>query len=644
MMRRFCFLLATLCCVTWATAAINVQFQPRDVWNRYANVLVGEVAAMDGKTLSIELSVKSVVKGKFEPTKVALKAIDRGLLEAVLSVEKGQTVVAFVNQLDRRSPGGLGRDVLYYVGGGKWYKAQVSADDAGAWTITADADAQAQAGSLDIMFAVFNGTAPQLARMADDMANNRDYYPARPFTRFSEVRIDKLPNAVEGVGIHDLNGDGKLDLIATGGVGVRVYLQDAQSKFNDATQQIGLLGVTAHSVAAADVDGDGDADLLLDATLYRQDAGKFTTTELIATKVDAMSAAFAELNGDGLPDVLISKRGGGLVALVNDQGKAMMDRTAELGLHTEALTQGEGYFELGDWNRDGRIDVLYLAGPGWLLLRREEGFEAVALADENDPPEYRTAALAPIAGPDQSGALIVTAEAKMLLINNAGIMVDVTRAGNEIQDDIVGGLMTVAEDFNADGTLDFYIASQQDGAAGFFCTNRGYGSFMLEEKYAPGKVIPAEIYNAPARGLAVGDVNDDGASDLLIGGGDGTLRLLMNQTLTDRPAEAQPQTRLDERKQIQARILTVELKAPRGVIGATVELHDGKGRLIAHRWIGGNVGIGCAAPGRVILTAREPGQHKLTVRFGDGRVVTRAVDLSLNQPRHQRVVIQPPAQ
>jgi hypothetical protein len=58
-----------------------------------------------------------------------------------------------------------------------------------------------------------------------------------------------------------------------------------------------------------------------------------------------------------------------------------------------------GNFEAGDWNQDGRSDLLYLAGPGYLLLRTEDGFEATPLVTDGEYPEYRSAVMAPIVNP-----------------------------------------------------------------------------------------------------------------------------------------------------------------------------------------------------------------------------------------------------
>lgn len=76
--------------------------------------------------------------------------------------------------------------------------------------------------------------------------------------------------------------------------------------------------------------------------------------------------------------------------------------------------------------------------------------------------------------------------------------------------------------------------------------------------------MPAEICTAQARGVAAGD----GANDLLVGGTNGALWLMVNGTLTGRNATSQVRTLPDERKLIESKQLTVRLIGATGVVGA----------------------------------------------------------------------------
>jgi len=83
--------------------------------------------------------------------------------------------------------------------------------------------------------------------------------------------------------------------------------------------------------------------------------------------------------------------------------------------------EGTGYFEAVDWDGDGRTDLA--AAP---IIDAEKTAAFIGLQDGN----------------------------KMLVENDSGDVIDITRYGNEIQDDAPGMFMTLAEDLTADGRID----------------------------------------------------------------------------------------------------------------------------------------------------------------------------------------------
>ena len=614
-----------------ALALINPQVQPRNLFDQYNMVLGLEVTKVDSKTLTITANVVKAAKGESPGETITLKASDKKNLNEILSISEGQTLVAFAG---RNRPRSRANDVLYYIGGGTWHTAQMTRTP-GEWDLTGNAD-EGKSGA-EIFFGVFNGAVEQLWAMAQDLAADRAYYPASPFTAFEAMEITKLDGPVRGVALFDIDSDGDLDIVATSDAGNRVFIRDADGSYKDATAERGLTETKSRSVALADADGDGDADILLNGILYQADAGVWKKTDRIPAKKDVLSAAFAELNGDGFPDVIASLEGGGLAAFLNpgEAGKPFEDATESMALPTE----GNGYFDTGDWNGDGLTDILYASGEGLLLIQEGGKFNAETLGEEGEEYEFGAAVMAPIVSPDKTAAYLTMSDGKMLFDSSDEGPRDILRYGNEIQDDLPDLWMPLAEDLNADGTIDLYTTTLSEGSPNFFVTNRGYGSFMMEEKYAGGKIIPPAVYNRPAWGIAAGDATGDGANDLLTGAEDGSLILLVNTTLKNRPEKAEPSTLLDGRKQIAARIATIVLTGKKGIVGAKLELLDKDSRLVGSRRIGGNTGIGCSGPQQVSLAVREPGLHSLKVTFSDGTTATQEVDLSATQPRHQRIEI-----
>ncbi|WP_116127219.1 VCBS repeat-containing protein [Lewinella sp. IMCC34183] len=99
----------------------------------------------------------------------------------------------------------------------------------------------------------------------------------------------------------DLNGDGWEDLLLVGEwMPVTVYLNDGGGGFRDATEAYGLADSFGwwSSLAATDVDGDGDTDYLLG------NAG--TNHQYAASREEPLEYFIQDLNGDAYPDPVMS--------------------------------------------------------------------------------------------------------------------------------------------------------------------------------------------------------------------------------------------------------------------------------------------------------------------------------------------------
>lgn len=187
-----------------------------------------------------------------------------------------------------------------------------------------------------------------------------------------------------GAVFFDANGDGKVDLfIASGGVAYdrgdprlndRLYLGDGHGGFKLAP--VGMLpadGESTTACAAADFDGDGKIDLFVGGRvvpgkwpatprsfLYRNCGDHFEdVTDKIAPGLRNVgmvtAAAWADLDGDGRPDLVLATEWGA-IRVFHNTGSGFVDYTSRLGL--SGVTGWWSALAVADVNGDGRLDII----------------------------------------------------------------------------------------------------------------------------------------------------------------------------------------------------------------------------------------------------------------------------------------------
>ncbi len=274
-------------------------------------------------------------------------------------------------------------------------------------------------------------------------------------------------------------------------------------------------------LALADLDGDGDADLI-DAgagglTLHRNGGGTFTAMPLDAALAAPATAAVAgDADNDGDADLLVLRASS--VALLRQEAKgSFADATASAAL--SGLTAAYRSAAWLDADHDGDLDLLVGGPSAAARLLRNNGtgaFEDVtagaALGDAK--------AISAVVPTDYDNRrdidlLLVRPSMPPALYRNMrdGTFKDVTRdVGLAFEG---AASMAAAGDINKDGYVDFFHAGRD---AGQFAVSDGRGAYV---------VSAADRYTAGATAAQFVDYDNDGLIDL-VAATPGGIRVLRN--------------------------------------------------------------------------------------------------------------------
>jgi len=351
-----------------------------------------------------------------------------------------------------------------------------------------------------------------------------------------------------GVAAADYDNDGDVDLYVTN-LEANVLLQnDGSGRFTDVTDFAGV-GDTSWSTAATflDLDNDGDLDLFVVNYLHwsknieQECYGKaFFVTYCGPTvyEAPAMDRLYRN-NGDG----------------------TFTDVTELAGMN---VAFGNGLGTVGaDFNSDGLIDVFVandtLVNQLWIneggLRFKEQCFEWSCAMDSGGIAKAGMGVAAADVDDDADSDLLVVnlvRQSDSFFRNEGTYFVDATSQVGISPVSVRHTRFGVTfADFDNDGRLDLYevngrVEMQEPAQGDGFAepnallqgsmTDKG---LSFEEVKPRGGTFPVLVHTS--RGLAVGDVDNDGGLDLVITNRDAAPYLLMNTVANDDPGKARGQ-------------------------------------------------------------------------------------------------------
>ncbi|MGO9450712.1 MAG: FG-GAP-like repeat-containing protein [Candidatus Binataceae bacterium] len=363
-------------------------------------------------------------------------------------------------------------------------------------------------------------------------------------------------NTPYSVAAADVNGDGVPDLIVanSGGNTVSVLLNTTTAGAtipSFATQQTFATGNTPYSVTAVDVNGDGMPDLivansggntvsvLLNTTTPGATIPSFAAQQTFAVGATPFSVKAVDLNGDGKPDLIVANSGGNTVSVLLNTTTAGATAPSFATQQTFATGNTPHSVTAVDVNGDGKPDLIVAnSGDGTvsvLLNTTTPGATTPSFATQQTFATGNT--------PHSVTAVDVNGDGKPDLIvansadDTASVLLNTTAPGATTpsfatQQTFATGntpYSVTAADVNGDGKPDVIVANQNDNTV----------SVLLNTITAPATTFDANSF-ATGQTFATGsypyevataDVNSDGRPDLIVTNYDGnTVGVLLNTT------------------------------------------------------------------------------------------------------------------
>jgi hypothetical protein len=185
---------------------------------------------------------------------------------------------------------------------------------------------------------------------------------------FLAAQILPTGGSGDAVAIGDVTGDGRADIVvADASISDAQVILFAQSATGAFSAPVALsIGANrgSNDVTIHDMDGDGRADIVMAvsdgvAILYDNGAGSFLSPVFVAAGINPEGIAVADVDGDGRPDMVVANAGYSAVGGIGGASVSVLRQTVAGSFASSSITVPDGAVQpvIADLDHDGLPDI-----------------------------------------------------------------------------------------------------------------------------------------------------------------------------------------------------------------------------------------------------------------------------------------------